>query len=297
MRYTKLLLLLTVATFFGSASAYAEDDDSPFKDASDYTPPHKANTYSVGVEGFHDVYREPGPDLDVTDTTNYGSITGSWKHYMPMLENNQFMVGVDARYSQGKDSYHSVSGSSSGARQQEFDGRLLTGLEYNNTLHGSLTPYIGLGLRYFVDNGKGTHTDTGAFGYDRRITQGYAPIGITYSYISDSGWSLTPNFEFDALMRGNVNTRLPNGGGFYRIGSTTYKAYNIDNTQDAGSGFGLRGSLMLGWSMGNLNFETGPFIRYWKINTSETTFDPNGIGWIEPNNTRIQVGGAFKVLW
>ena len=251
------------------------------------TPPAEpsANEFSLGVEGFHDRYREP--EIDVTETTDYGSITGGWKHYWPMLNDDKFLVGADVRFSTGTDSYKSSSGTLSGSRQNELEGRLLTGFQYGHFLGGTLSPYIGFGVRYFVDNGKGEVTNLGAHAYDRRITQEYIPIGLTYNYIGEGGWSITPTIEYDPLVYGNVNTRLQNITGFY----------NINNTQNAGSGYGLRGSIMFGFDVHGYDIQAGPFVRYWNINDSELTVDPAGTGWIEPKNTRTQVGAEVKVKW
>lgn len=287
IKFSRLASYLMATAVIAYSPSFAYADSQPQNS-------QKSNEYSLGLEGFHDRYREPS--VGVTDTTDYGSITGSWTHYWPMMNEDSFLLGTDGRFSYGKDSYKSPSGISSGAKEDEFDGRIITGVKYGDFVYGSLSPYIGLGLRYFVDNGKGNHTNLGAFAYDRRITQGYVPIGMTYNYAAAEGWTITPNIEFDPIMRGNVNSRLNNGGGFYTLNGVTYKSYNIDNKQQH-NGYGLRGSIMLGWTTRNVNFQAGPFIRYWRFENSDVTIDPNGNGWIEPKNTRTQVGMELKAVW
>ncbi len=250
---------------------------------------HADNNFSLGFEGFHDTYREPQP-VDVTTDTNYGSVTGKWVHNW-----DRWFTAIDGRYSTGTDSYHSPSGHLSGARQNETDDRVRGGLSWRMG-ENSLSAYIGAGVRYFVDNGKGTFTDLGAFGYDRRITQFYAPIGITYSHPVSSGLSIVPNFEFDPLVYGNVNTRLANSTFYSLPGIGTFKSYNINNTQK--SGYGVRGEIMASWqSTHNLTWQFGPFVRYWRIQDSNIAVDPNGVGWEEPKNTRLQYGASLRVLW
>jgi len=235
--------------------------------------PNDKNDFSLGVEGFYDAYNEP--QIDVNINTYYGSITGKWIHKW-----NPFFTALDGRYSVGTDNYSSPSGTFSGAVEDETDDRIRVGANL-----GAFAPYLGLGVRYFVDNGKGEVTSLGAFGYDRRITQLYAPIGITYTHTTDSGWILSPNIEFDPLLYGNVNSRLGTVPGFY----------NINNTQH--SGYGVRGEFMVGWNVNKLELQCGPFVRYWNIHDSDVTTDPAGNQWIEPHNNRTQYGLAFRMLW
>lgn len=236
---------------------------------------YDTNYFNVGVEGFYDVYNEPGPAVDVD--TYYGSLTGKWVHNW-----SSYFTAVDLRYSIGRDNYSSPSGSYSGATEDETDDRIRVGMNL-----GAFSPYIGAGVRYFVDNGKGQVTDLGAQGYDRRITQLYVPLGVSYTHTMDNGWTITPNIEYDQLAYGNVNTRL----------GTIPGLFNISNTQT--SGYGIRGEFMVGWKTANSKTELqcGPFIRYWNISTSNTTIDPAGNGWIEPANNRTQYGLALRVLW
>lgn len=152
-------------------------------------------------------------------------------------------------------------------------------------MHGTLEPYIGIGLRYFEDEGKDHDTNLGYYAYDRRIAQGYAPIGLTYVYTTAHNFTITPNFEYDPLIRGDVDSRLTNGG----------YPYDISNIQHYG--YGLRGSLMFGYIMHGIDVEAGPFIRYWKFDDSNISIDPAGNGWVEPENWRSQIGLALKAVW
>ncbi len=246
------------------------------------------NQFSFGIEGFRDNYREPTPDVRIN--SNYGSVTGKWTHDWNMLRNDKFFLGLDGRFSYGLDSYRSPqSGTYSGAKQEEFDGRILAGFRYGDFLHGTLSPYTGIGLRYFIDNGKGEVSSTGAHAYDRRITQSYVPLGTTYAYNFSNGWSIAPTAEFDAAIRGYVDSRLQTIPGYY----------DVENTQ-AHNGWGLRGDIMVGWGNNNLSFQAGPFVRFWSFGNSDVVHTPNlppNMGWEEPNNTRLQYGLALKVLW
>jgi hypothetical protein len=239
-------------------------------------PALAGSSYSLGVEGFYDRYREP--DLDLRDTTDYGSVTG---HYT--YDFNRAFLALDGRASYGQDKYSSPSGNSSGADQYEFETRFRVGytLVQGNSYW---SPYIGIGLRYFMDQGKGSVTDLGAMGYDRHITQYYVPIGVTYSYLSDTGWTFAPNIEYDPLIHGTVDTHLQDVG-----------LYNVTNTQT--DGYGIRGEFMIGQKFDHYSWQAGPFVRYWDIRDSDLYVGPDGSGWIEPHNTRLQTGIAARLIW
>lgn len=275
-RLLTYFLASTITAFF-SSQAFA-GFQAPAED--------QANLFSVGIEGFHDHYFEPSPD--VTVGTDYGSVIASWSHAANFVQDARFLFGMDGRYSYGTASYRSPSGILDGAAQDEFEGRVLMGIEYPHFVSGTLSPYIGLGLRYFVDNGKGELTNLGKTAYDRRIEQLYFPLGATYDYKFGDGWSISPNVEYDQLIRGNVNSRLQNDGG-----------YNVNNTQSH-NGYGFRGELLVGKQLKKVTVQAGPFIRYWNVRDSNLVHTPNlppGWGWEEPSNTRVQYGFELKASW
>ena len=239
------------------------------------------NYYSgVGIEGFTDRYREPG---GLESNATYGAITGNYTQYF-----NRVFGALDGRASYGKNRYsHTTDGTKSDIPQWEFDGRIRGGATFALGEDSVLSPYVGVGLRYFVDNGKGVVTDRGYAGYDRRIMQAYVPLGVTYTIYGSSGWFVAPNVEYDALFWGKVNSRLHNAGAGF---------YNINNTQT--SGYGIRGELMFGQTPQNsFGWEFGPFVRYWNVKDSNVVTAPNGSQWVEPQNDRLQIGIALKVFW
>ncbi|MEI7670078.1 MAG: hypothetical protein WCJ33_08355, partial [Pseudomonadota bacterium] len=245
----------------------------------------ETESYGLGVEGFRDVYKEP--IFSLTDTTNYGAITADYTNYLGSPNKKQLFLGLDGRASYGTDHYESTSGTLSGAAQYEFDARLVGGIRFNNEGFESFSPYTGLGVRYFRDEGKGTVTDLGYYGYDRRITQFYLPLGVAYSYINEDGWSFTPVIEGDVLLGGNVETRLQ-----------TFGLGNLENKQKFGSGYGLRAEFMVGWkdADGGVTWKVGPFVRYWDIKDSESNCTI-GVCGLEPKNTRLQYGAALRMSW
>lgn len=235
------------------------------------------NTYTLGLEVFRDHYQEPQAGVQVDSHARYGAVSGTYAHNF-----QKAFVAVDARASEGRDDYKSVSGKLNNVPQQEYELRASTGFRVA-TSNGLVSPYIGLGVRYYIDEGKGRRTNLGFFAYDRRITQYYLPIGATYEFVSRNGWTIAPNLEYDPLINGRVNSRLSNGGG-----------YNIYNNQLFGSGYGLRGELMFGQQYQRVAWQAGPFFRYWHFNQSDVTIAPNGTAWAEPKNTRLQYGAAVR---
>lgn len=252
-----------------------------------------AGTYSIGVEGFRDTYREP--DLDLETKSDFGSITGYYSS-----QGRSSFFGLDGRISYGTNDYESPSGKLSGVPQWEFELRGRFGLT-KPLWGGSFSPYTGLGMRYYRDEGKGYFTDTGNIAYDRRIFQAYIPVGASLSYITDDGWHITPQGEVDLMFYGNVNSRLTNVGTVFipGVGLGQYQdpAYNRQTW-----GVGARGELMFGKSAGNYSWQVGPFIRYWWVpDSDETTYtDSSGtpvINVLEPQNDRTQIGVAARLIW
>lgn len=259
-----LRLLAVFAIYFAFAPAGAADQ----------------NIFSVGTEGFIDRYREP--DIDVTTRTEYVSVTATDTYLT-----KKYFFAVDGRYSWGDSDYKSpASGVLKGEPEIETDLRARAGMRIV-AWHGHVMPYIGLGWRYYFDQGKGLATNTGALSYDRHISQIYAPIGVTYPF-TYKHWNYRPTFEFDPLIYGRVSSHLR------AIGA---EAFNPANEQH--SGFGLRGEFMVGqhYKEKGFGWEAGPFVRYWRINGSNcvASVSSPGICWLEPENTRLQMGAAFRI--
>lgn len=234
------------------------------------------NQFSVGVEGFRDVYNET--DVTVNTHSDYGAITAGYTHIQ-----NGFFSAIDGRYSKGNADYKSLSGTLDNTEEIETDLRVRTGVVMK-MWHGILMPYLGLGWRWYFDEGKGLQSSTGALAYDRRISQYYIPIGATYRYQSGA-WIIAPTIEFDPMFYGTVKSRL----------GATGLDDNIRNEQK--NGWGLRSEFMVGRQYRSFSVEVGPFVRYWHIPDSNCVTTPNSspFCYVEPNNTRLQYGAALRV--
>lgn len=242
-------------------------------------PSYDADQFSLGIEGFYDVYEEPSGSLTLQGAS--GGANASYTHYF----DPRWFAALEARGSYGQMDYESVSGSVDNLPQWEAESRLLVGAD--RTMNGGsiMRGYVGLGAHYISVNGKDTITNLGLLGYDRRIMQFYIPLGATYKF-NAYGLQFAPNLEVDPMVWGNVSTRLGNIPGYY----------NVENRQT--SGIGLRGEFMMGQdAAGGAGWQFGPFFRYWNIPDSDVTIDPNGDAWIEPKNKRLQAGATLKLLF
>ncbi|MBY0407826.1 MAG: hypothetical protein K2Q01_09040 [Rickettsiales bacterium] len=238
--------------------------------------------YRIGVEGFQDKYTEDSVDL--VEHARFGSVSADYIHSA-----NGFFTSVQSRVSYGRDDYKSISGVARNIPQYEGELRGITGVTVPIPEMGgvrAIVPYVGLGIRHFYDNSKGLRTSSGFNLYDRRITQFYIPIGANWSF-TKGDFVFSPNLELDLLFYGKVNSRFRN---------FDPTAKNLDNTQRRGVGF--RGEFMVGQKYEDYSWQIGPFFRYWKVDDSDSDTIPSGFNagtYIEPENARLQTGGALRV--
>ena len=97
----------------------------------------------------------------------------------------------------------------------------------------AVTPFIGLGYRYWND------TIRGAGGYEREISQWYAPLGVEVARVAGD-WRVAVRGEYDLFLGGTVKSHLDQAV----AGLNT-----VTNNQDFGKGYGLRASLSAERSM------------------------------------------------
>ena len=245
----------------------------------------KVNQYSLGIEGFWDRYREHQVDLE--SNTGYGALDAGWTHYF----SPRWFTDASLRAGYGKEDYKSGSGHLDGTDDWEYEGRLVVGTDIAVNDGAHVKPYAGLDLRYYRDDGKGEVTDLGAHAYDRRILQLMAPIGVTYDMLTPSGYHIIPTVEAGPLIFGNVSTRLENIPGFYQVETQQHVGYE------------LRTDLMINdLNAAGRGWEFGPFMRYYHMSQSNTGTTPptpplGNTAWVEPENTRLQVGAKLGYLF
>lgn len=257
----------------------------PPADYSHWTSEPPLSRIAFGIEGFYDNYQEDSVGLD-NEATN-GSITLDYDHFF----DDHLFVGIDGRVSYGEDDYRSDTGSTDGIPVWEYELRGKLGARRTTQSGAHVDFYSGLGLRYYDYQFKGHDTVVGSttyVSYDRRITQLYLPIGMTHT--SDlGGWAFRKNIEADALLWGNVSSRIGTLSGYG----------NVENRQTPFSGVGVRGELTFGYlNARGSGVEFGPFVRYWWVGDSDPETDSVSTqNFIEPENSRLQLGAALRYLF
>lgn len=137
-----------------------------------------------------------------------------------------------------------------------------------------LTPFLGIGYRYWNDELKGSG------GFEREVRYWYSPIGIrTHSLLSDN-WTWGMRLEYDLFWDGEADYYIPHN-----------PTHNLD------SGHGARFSLRLGGPLtknADLSFE--PYVTYWHIDKTDLEAWPERGMWVnEPNNETISYGLRVSV--
>jgi len=250
--------------------------------------------HDIGLSASDYEYREPG--IMSLEAIKVG-IDYSGK--VPFSK-NWFLRG-DFSYAYGRVDYESVNtGSSDDHKDWHVDTRGLVGYDFQFGSH-TLSPYSGLGFRLLSNDMRGT-TTTGHLGYRRQSQYFYLPIGLAHRWSLGERVKLTTTIEYDYLAMGRQTTEL---GDVYE-GTTTPSGTTLVSVEPAKNdqkhGYGLRGSIMLGFG----NWMMGPYASYWRIDDSEVdnrvkAKDDAGDTWIltgavyEPRNRTREAG--FKVFY
>ncbi|MEW5772357.1 MAG: hypothetical protein AB1916_02425 [Thermodesulfobacteriota bacterium] len=158
-----------------------------------------------------------------------------------------------------------------------FEARALAGWDFRLHRQVGLTPYAGLGWRYWNDMIRG------AGGYEREIVYWYLPLGLEAAALSGDGlWRLGARAEYDLFLYGRATSHL---------GDAVAGWDTVRNDQYAG--WGMRASLFAERELGrDWALLVEPFFGYWDIEKSEEADLTAGgriIGraWEPPNTTTI----------
>ena len=236
----------------------------------------KKHSWEVRPELSHIEYEEP--EVMQEKGFMYG-IGGSYTYH------DNIMMKAEGRYSYGKVDYidHVNSGTIDNINDYIIECRGLIGRDYSFSYVFIVTPYAGFGYRYLNDDGSSMISTTGRHGYERESSYFYSPIGIEANFLLINDWTFGINVEFDIFWKGKQKSHLGEIAGHE----------DIENDQD--DGYGVRGSIKLQKSRGNLDFIIEPFFRYWNIKESEATQDSTGTWWVEPKNNSTEIGIMFIV--
>ncbi|WP_462326178.1 outer membrane beta-barrel protein [Desulfobaculum sp.] len=147
----------------------------------------------------------------------------------------------------------------------------------------ALTPFVGLGYRYWFDEIEGDG------GYEREIRYLYTPVGAELA-TRRGEWRFGLRGEYDLFWGGRVKSHLSQADARYN---------DPTNEQDAFDAWGVRAACFAeylgeGWSV-----SVEPYYRYWDVEESDTaTLEITGSAdgtVVEPQNTMRVFGVAVMV--
>jgi hypothetical protein len=151
----------------------------------------------------------------------------------------------------------------------------------------TLTPFVGIGSRYFQDQSGGETTDDGLLGYDREISFAYVPIGVAarlpLSLARDA--SLVVSGQYNIVTHGTARSKFSNLDPSFP---------DVKVSLSGGSGFEM--SALVSLPVGTRLVSFGPFVRSWSIDKSQSFVftDPEGSGeaieFFEPRNGTMEFG-------
>jgi len=248
--------------------------------------------FEVGAEVFDYSYRErEGGQIVVRDDGIFG---GGSLGYVETIGGGAF-VRSRLNLAFGSVDYRSVGPAlgGPGAGESRLDnvsqsiGQLEIHLGKDFSLGGitTLTPFIGLGSRYLEDNGGGKKTDDGLFAYDREVSYGYVPIGLSARAPFGRGSSIVFSAQYNWVVDGKSKSK------FSEIDPALP---DINVNLDKGHGFEF--SALVSLPVGARSVSFGPFMRHWNIDQSESFIlkDPDGSGealeFFEPRNRTMELG-------
>ena len=247
----------------------------------------KANNFTLALETSSYTYKEPSGPRPVKMS---GQMYGASAAYMygGMGKNESSFISLDLLYMQGRVDYDGwmtniVTGDSfkaqeSGIGNYFVEGRLKFGSAFKPSDKLELSPYLGLGGRYLVNN-----FGAKPGGYDRTSLYLYIPLGLNADLRLPRGWGLGFNAEYNWLLTGKQKSQM----------SDINPAWNnLSNTQN--HGYGIRLSARVKKDLKRIGIFAEPFFRYWNIQESEeSVLNIPGEGaflMVEPKNNTTECG-------
>ncbi len=235
--------------------------------------------FEVGGELFDYSYRErDGGATIVRDDGTFGGITGT---YVETIGSGWFLK---ARLTLGWGSvdYSSDDGSRLDGVPQDFGQlELLAGRDFAVGAV-TLTPYAGVGARVLNDNSGGRMTSDGLAGYDREVSYGYWPVGVTARLPLGKRATLT--------LSGQANF-VTNGEAVSRFSELDPDVPDVKLDLPSGTGWELTAAVSL--PVGSSRISVGPFARGWQIDRSRSAILADAEGAIElfePKTRTVAVG-------
>lgn len=269
-----------------------------FLDIPDWTKqkldPRRTHTFDVSQEVYGYKYTETIP------ITIHGIMMGYHLKYAYRPPDNNFLNNMaintymlEGRVASGETDYKG-SGKITDEPNDNYEVRGLVGKDFVLADRSIITPYVGLGYRYLLNESNDRRSTTGQYGYDRRSHYFYLPMGIT-AEIPFGRWRTQLNLEFDYFLRGRQYSDLSAVNPY--IWPPNAYLPNIENEQQ--DGVGGRASLKILYSWPRVSVFVEPFFRYWKIDDSEVIIENlpgyGPVGFLEPRNQTLEFGTGFGI--
>ena len=258
----RLLLSVMCFTLIEAGNIYAQTETGTL---------YKKHTFELGVEVYYITYTEPGVLKE--SGIMYGPV-GSYTYH------NKIMLKVEGRGGIGKLNSYALEGapiSENNNPDYFWELRGLGGYDFPILESFILTPFLGIGYRYFSD-------DVLSRPYERESKYLYSPIGVGFITGLGKGWSIGGTGEFDYLWWGR------------QVGHPIDAVAIEDIESRLKDTYGLRGSVGIEKKYKKVAFEGGPFVRYWDVGKLEPVSENVGLpiqpSWISKNHS-TEVG--FKL--
>jgi hypothetical protein len=250
------------------------------------------HAFTIAPSIFHILYEEPDVDVEI-EGEMYGILGGYTYHKKALFSTSIEYCQGDLDYDGflqeiGEDGTPQIGD----PLQEDSDNwmlewRAVLGLDFpvGKCL---LTPFSGVGYRYWNNKGEGTTS------YEREITYWYSPIGIAFFGAFSPRWTFGISGEYDFLWSGKSESDMSDVVyGLPRV--------HLNFTQQGG--YGLRGSLWVKAQLAeHFALSIEPFIRYWDIDESDpeplTYFGvPIGLALVEPANRTTEYGLLLNLIF
>ena len=244
-----------------------------------YTEPNGASSTFAKLKGT--MY---GINAKFTHRISENQYIHSWQDILSDV-NKINMFRVEGRFAYGSLDYSTDVagiGTDNGEPNYVFEGRGLIGYDIPVFVSSRVTPYLGIGYRYLLDDAGGHTTDSGALGYDRESHYAYIPIGLETNTHISSTWDIGGTIEYDYFLGGKQYSHFED---------ISMDSTNIKNTQH--SGYGVRGSVKLAQINEGPDYFIEPFVRYWHINDSDFSsglLQGSSVIGLEPANSTTEYG-------
>lgn len=243
------------------------------------------NTLQIGFDVRYFNYEEPG--LMEESGWMYG-IVGSYIYH----GNNKLMFETSLSYVFGELDYDGqfLDGTPTTSDTDDwlFEWRGLIGPDYRFKDSSIVTPFLGIGYRFWNDEIKGSG------GYEREIQYWYLPIGVKTIGRLPANWTWGLSAEYDLFLGGKVKSHVSD----LLPGLST-----PENDQNFGDGYGVKFSLQFNTNFSNnYGISIEPYITFWDIDESDPSWltfygHPTGIYVVEPENETTEYGLRLNITF